>query len=78
MKVSQQSPLEAHSPPGLDFDLEDWLLNLVALNHPEWKRADGSCPKCEKEIERMRERADAVRVLDLPERRGETSPRAQH
>ena len=65
MKVSQPSPLKAESPPSLDFDLDDWLLNLVMLNHPEWKHSDGSCPECRVEIQRMRERADAVEVLGL-------------
>ena len=65
MKISQQSLL--------DFDLEDWLLNLVMLNHPEWRRADGSCPDCEAEIERMRKRADTVEVLDIDEAPGGVS-----
>ena len=67
MTVSQQSLMEASNPTSFNFDLDEWLLNLVLLNHPEWKRADGSCPDCETEIERMQERADTVEVLDIDE-----------
>ncbi len=78
MNVSQQSPSETVSPQSLDFDLEEWLLNLIMLNHPEWKRADGSCPECATEIERMRERADSVQVLDIDERQDGANSRAQN
>lgn len=77
MKASQQSPPTADSPLSFDFDLEDWLRKLVGLNHPEWKRADGSCPECDREIQRMRERADAVQVLGLPEPSPRESRRVQ-
>ena len=67
MTIPQQSLMEVSSPTSFDFDLDKWLLNLVVLNHPEWKRADGSCPDCEAEIERMRKRADTVELLDIDE-----------
>lgn len=74
MSLSQQSQPSTDRPQRLDFDLEDWLLSLVLHNNPEWKLADGSCPECLAEVERMKERADAMEVPDLPERQRGTEP----
>lgn len=72
MKDSPPPGRKADGSASLDFDLDDWLLNLVMLNHPEWQRADGSCPECQAEIKRMQARADRVNVLGLEEDQSET------
>ena len=78
MNISQQSPWVTTNPQSLGFDLEKWLLNLVMLNHPEWKHADGSCPECGVEVERMRDRADAVELLDTHDSQDGANSRAQY
>lgn len=47
-----------------DFDLDQMLLQLVLLEHPEWHEADGSYPSyCWLEVQRRR--ADAEGVVPL-------------
>lgn len=65
MNVLPESPPKTDNLPRFDFNLDDWLFNLVELNHPEWTQSDGSCPECEAEIKRMRKRADSLKVLEI-------------
>ena len=48
-----------------DFDFEfDQLLTLLVLSeHPEWRKADGSCPSCWVEVQRRRADAEGSEPL---------------
>ena len=46
-----------------DFELDQLFMQLVLAEHPEWRQADGSCPSCWVEIQRMRTDAEGVAPL---------------
>ena len=39
-------PLCGDPASELHLDVERVVLELITRDHPEWKRADGSCPGC--------------------------------
>ena len=43
-----------------DFELDQLLTELVLLEHPEWRKSDGSCPSCWLEVQRLRASAEGV------------------
>ena len=48
-----------------DFELDQMLLQLVLLEHPEWRKADGSCPSsCWVEVQRRRADNEGVEPLE--------------
>ena len=47
-----------------DFELDQFLMQLVLQKHPEWRQADGSCPSsCWVEVQRLRNNAEGVASL---------------
>ena len=47
-----------------DFELDQMLLLLVLAEHPEWRKADGSCrSSCWLEVQRLRADADGLEPL---------------
>ena len=46
-----------------DFELDQLLIELVLAEHPEWRQADGSCPSCWVEVQRLRADAEGVAPL---------------
>ena len=35
-----------HAAPSLSSVAEDYVLDLIRKDHPEWVREDGACPEC--------------------------------
>ena len=46
-----------------DFELDQLLMELVLAEHPEWRQADGSCPSCWVEVQRLRTAAEGEKPL---------------
>lgn len=39
-------PLCLKETSDIHAEIEQLVVDLIARDHPEWKRADGSCPSC--------------------------------
>ena len=48
-------PLCHEESDDLTFTAEQWLIDLIAREHPTWVHSDGACPKCR---ERYQKQAD--------------------
>ena len=52
--MSPAKPMRDDRIRDFDFELEQLLTELVLQQHPEWRHADGSCPSCWVEVQRLR------------------------
>ena len=46
-------PLCREESSELHVEVEQLVIDLIARDHPEWKRADGSCPECIEYYEKL-------------------------
>lgn len=46
----------------VERELDEWLLEVVLKDHPDWKQSDGTCPKCWEALQKMKSEADKLRI----------------
>ena len=53
----------------LHMEIDEWLLQLVLQDHPDWKQSDGACGKCWEKIRELNEQAERIQYV-IPEASG--------
>ena len=62
--MSRKKPMRDDRIRDFDFELDQLLMQLILHEHPEWQQADGACPSCWLEIQRLRAQAEDAPCLD--------------
>ena len=47
----------------LHMEVDEWLLQLVLKDHPEWKQSDGACKRCWGVIDQLKRDAEGLQAL---------------
>ncbi len=55
-------------------EIDEWLLQLVLQDHPDWKQSDGACGKCWKDIARLKREADQLQYTVSEAAKPRTGP----
>lgn len=66
MRSSEIYPLCGNRTDSLEHITEQWLLEVIRNEHPEWVESNGDCPKC---VSYYCSQDDAVKSVDKSARK---------